>query len=145
VPEPLAQLYPSCCLHLRAVVPVCHIYIPPIENFLFQKVSKKLFRKWGVYLLGFRHSLFFTKNSLKSNSLDHFALCQGVLAQLVFQAEVGAFRTYIASHTPSTTSIISTPREAGGASKDAQTNSIDKSFLPRMRQERKIFWNLFKQ
>ena len=171
VPEAVAQLQPAWLLHQSITVPLCHIYIPPIGNFLLKKKGGYIFLVSGT-------ACFFTKNSLKSNSLDHFVLCQGVLAQLVFEAEVGAFRTYIASHTtsiispistlftfstlsiPTTTNTISsfspfshfsifrhsstfsyfshfsTPREAGGASEDAQTNSIDKAFLPRQRQEK---------
>ena len=108
VPEAVAQLQPAWLLHQSNVVPLCHKIYTPLENFLLKKGYKKLFKRWGVYLLGFWHSPFFTKNSLKLNSLDHFVLCQDVLAQLVFEAEVGAFRTYIASHTPSIISHIST-------------------------------------
>jgi len=83
VPEAVAQLQPAWLLHQSITVPLCHKIYTPLGNFLFKKGYKKLFKRWGVYFPGFWHSPFFTKNSLKLNSLDHFVLCQGVLAQLV--------------------------------------------------------------
>jgi len=75
VPEAVAQLQPAWLLHQSITVPLCHIYIPPIGNFLLKK--KGDISSW------FLAQPVFTKNSLKLNSLDHFVLCQGVLAQLV--------------------------------------------------------------